>query len=85
MDKFFHRFSELFSQLGLPSGLEDIKAFIARHSPLAADVRLEDAPFWTKAQAEFLRDEILEDADWAEIVDQLSNALRRAGPLDKSS
>lgn len=85
MDKFFHRFSELFSQLGLPAGLEEIKAFIEQHSPLASDIRLEDASFWTKAQAEFLRDEILEDADWAEIVDQLSNALRRARPADRQS
>lgn len=85
MDKFFHRFSELFSQLGLPTGLEEIKAFIEQHSPLAPDIRLEDASFWTEAQAGFLRDEILEDADWAEIVDQLSNALRRASPPDEQS
>ena len=34
MDKFFHRFSELFAQLGLPNGEADIRAFIEQHSPL---------------------------------------------------
>lgn len=77
MEKFFHRFSELFSQLGLPAGMDDIREFIARHSPLAPNIRLEDAPFWTDAQAAFLRDEILDDADWAEVIDQLSGALRK--------
>jgi hypothetical protein len=38
---------------------------------------LADAFFWTKSQAEFLRDEILDDADWAEVVDQLDVLLRK--------
>lgn len=76
MEKVYHRFSELFSQLGLPADAEGIGAFIARHSPLAPEVLLADAPFWTAAQATLLREEILEDADWAEVVDQLNVALR---------
>jgi len=79
MDASFHRFSELFKQLGLPSDEHGIRDFLATHSPLPADVDLADAPFWTPAQASLLRDEILEDADWAEVVDRLNAALRAAG------
>lgn len=31
--------------------------------------------FWSKSQARFLRDEILADADWAEVVDELNLRL----------
>ena len=47
-----------------------------QHSPLAQGCKLADAPFWDKAQAAFLREEITEDADWAEVVDQLNLMLR---------
>ncbi|KWR90776.1 DUF2789 domain-containing protein [Cupriavidus sp. IDO] len=80
MDQTFHRFSELFAQLGLPSDEQGIRAFLAAHSPLPDDVMLADAPFWTPAQATLLREEIQEDADWAEIVDQLNAALRSPAP-----
>ena len=53
-----------------------IDAFIRSHAPLAEDVRLAEAPFWNSAQAAFLREELAEDADWAELVDQLDAALR---------
>ena len=38
---------------------------------------LEDAFFWSESQAQFLRDDILDDADWAEVVDQLDVLLRK--------
>jgi len=76
MEKSFHRFSELFSQLGLPTDATGIWEFLKSHSPLAGDVLLADAPFWTPAQASLLREELLEDADWAEVVDQLNIVLR---------
>ncbi len=76
MEKSHHRFSELFAQLGLPSEPAGIQAFLRTHAPLAGGIALADAPFWTAAQAAMLREELLEDADWAEVVDQLSNALR---------
>jgi hypothetical protein len=38
---------------------------------------LADAFFWTESQSQFLRDEILDDADWAEVVDQLNVMLRK--------
>jgi len=76
MDKPIHRFSELFAQLGLPADEQAIGQFIATHAPLRADIDLADAPFWTESQAAFLKEEKLEDADWAELVDQLNLALR---------
>jgi hypothetical protein len=76
MDMSDHRFAELFAQLGLPSDEPAIRRFIATHSPLAAGIELADATFWTTGQAAFLREEIVRDADWAEVVDQLNAALR---------
>ncbi|CAM3913152.1 DUF2789 domain-containing protein [Roseateles saccharophilus] len=76
MDAGFHRFSELFAQLGLANDPASIGRFIASHTPLPGGVRLEDAPFWTAAQAQFLRDAVGQDSDWAEVSDQLSAALR---------
>lgn len=81
MNKPAHRFTELFAQLGLPSDEQEIRQFIVAHTPLAADLALPDAPFWTAAQATFLREELLEDADWAEVVDQLNLALRQPSGL----
>lgn len=74
-----HQFSELFAQLGLPTDEQEIRQFIAAHTPLAESTALADAPFWTKAQAAFLREEILRDADWAALIDQLNLALRQPG------
>ncbi|TSE27330.1 hypothetical protein Tsedi_00163 [Tepidimonas sediminis] len=72
-----HRFAELFRQLGLPDDAASIEAFVQTHAPLPAGVALADAPWWTPAQARFLREAVGEDADWAELVDQLDAALRR--------
>lgn len=79
MNNFHHRFSELFQQLGFPSDVESIRRFVISHSPLDSGVKLENASFWTEAQAELLREEILQDADWAEVTDQLNAALRGPG------
>jgi len=78
MDQSFHRFSELFAQLGLPADEQGIRHFLATHAPLAPDTLLAEAPFWNAAQAALLREEILEDADWAEVIDRLDAALRAA-------
>ncbi len=77
MNQSYNRFTELFLQLGLPSDVDGIKHFLENHSPLDPSIRLENAPFWTQAQSTLLRDEILQDADWAEVIDQLNAALRR--------
>lgn len=76
MDSSNHRFSELFAQLGLPTDDAGIEAFLREHSPLAEDITLSNAPFWSPAQAAFLREEWRDDADWAPVVDQLNLALR---------
>jgi len=76
MEPSVHSLRNLFEQLGLPGGEADIARFVATHRPLAAGTVLADAPFWSAAQAQFLREEVEDDADWAEIVDQLNLMLR---------
>lgn len=76
MSPHYHQFCELFAQLGLPSDVTDVVDFIESHAPLDPGVRLEDASFWNPAQAALLREELIGDADWAEVVDQLNLALR---------
>lgn len=74
MEQHQHAFSELFAQLGLPNSDAFIRQFCAGHS-LESNVRLHDAEFWTPAQAQFLRDAWSQDADWAEVIDQLNASL----------
>jgi hypothetical protein len=73
-----HHFSELFLQLGLPGDESSIRLFLTQYAPLAPDLALDEAPFWSSSQAVFLRESIAQDSDWAELVDQLSEALRAA-------
>jgi hypothetical protein len=75
MEKPVHTLSSLFAQLGLPNDQAAISDFIASHRPLPDNMRLSDAPFWNDAQATFLREEILEDADWAMVIDELNVEL----------
>ena len=75
MEAPIHTMSDLFAQLGLPSGQASIAHFIETHRPLASSVLLSEAPFWTPAQATFLSEELLEDADWAEVIDELNAEL----------
>lgn len=77
MDDNLHSMTHLFSQLGLPSGPADIQAFIDANRPLPAGIRLEEAPFWTLSQAEFLREQIQDDANWVSVIDRLDSALRQ--------
>ncbi|MBA1274223.1 DUF2789 domain-containing protein [Stutzerimonas azotifigens] len=65
----------LFEQLGLPSDPDSIDAFIAQHYPLPDDVKVSEAPFLNESQRAFLKDELLEDAEWAPIVDELNVRL----------
>ena len=75
MESPIHRLGDLFRQLGLPDDPAAIENFIAAHRPLPAGVALADASFWTPSQAQFLREEINDDADWAELVDSLGSLL----------
>jgi hypothetical protein len=76
MNQTHHRFHQLFAQLGLAEDAESICQFINSHTPLAEHVKLHEAHFWSAAQAAFLREALLQDSDWAELVDQLSLAFR---------
>ena len=76
MEHPFHSFSELFKQLGLGSNNQEIEDFLREHAPLPTEVLLSDAPFWSPAQAAFLREARESDSDWSEVVDALNVALR---------
>lgn len=75
MEASTHTLNNLFAQLGLPADDVAIESFIKTHQHLAGHLTLAEAPFWTAAQAAFLREEILKDADWAEVIDQLNARL----------
>lgn len=77
MEKPVHYFSELFEQLGLSSDTASIERFIQRHAPLPDTMPLADAPCWNEGQAEFLREAVEEDADWAEVVDHLDASMHK--------
>lgn len=76
MEAPIHNISALFAQLGLPADEAAINAFIVTHSPLAPELAVEDAPFWTPAQRGLLQTGICADADWAGVIDELSVRLR---------
>lgn len=67
-------FELLFAQLGLDNDEASIDHFIAQHQ-LPAEMRLIDAPFWTQAQSDFLRNRLRQDDDWAPFVDELNKQL----------
>jgi len=70
-----HTMSNLFAQLGLPSEEAAVENFIAAHRPLENDIALYRAPFWSDAQRTFLKEEIIEDADWSAVIDELNGRL----------
>jgi uncharacterized protein DUF2789 len=76
MGNFEHTMSDLFAQLGLPDADNDIDNFIHLHRPIADDVSLEAASFWNTGQSQFIAEALVEDSDWAELVDQLNTRLR---------
>lgn len=76
MDLSNHNLQGLFAQLGLDNQPDSINQFIEQHKGLASEIRLEEANFWSPAQASFLEESIREDSDWCEIVDVLDSMLR---------
>lgn len=76
MDTSNHNMQSLFVQLGLPSEERDIQRFIVSHV-ISPSKPLAEANFWRPSQAQFLREALQDDADWAELVDQLAAQLRR--------
>ena len=75
--------TNLFQQLGLEDGEQDIARFIKSHQ-LPTEVALSDAPYWSAAQRQFLVDQLKADAPWAMIVDQLNEALH-ADAVERST
>lgn len=73
-----HTLTTLFEQLGLASDEASIEAFIAAH-PLGKDTKLSDASFWSEQQKKFLKDELMDDSDWAPVVDELNDRLHPVG------
>lgn len=78
MDFQNHSITSLFEQLGIGDSEKDINRFINRFAPIPSAVELHEALCWNKAQAAFLKQAKDEDADWAEVVDQLNVMLRQA-------
>lgn len=76
MDTTAHTMQNLFLQLGLDSSEFAIEQFFASHV-LPDDIRLENADWWSTAQAAFIKECLSSDSDWAEIVDQLNVRLRQ--------
>ena len=52
----------LFSQLGLASSPAAIELYVRTHQ-LSAQENLHDAPFWNKAQRDFLISHLVQDDD----------------------
>ncbi|MEX0614426.1 MAG: DUF2789 domain-containing protein [Methylophaga sp.] len=75
MDSQFHTMENLFLQLGLDNDALAIRRFVDIYR-LQDHEAIENAPFWTPAQAAFISECLAEDSDWAEVVDQLSTQLR---------
>lgn len=75
MDADRHTLSKLFAQLGLPADPAGIEDFITAHRPLGRGVALYRAPFWSASQRSFLKEEIIDDADWAGVIDELNASL----------
>ena len=75
MDRTAHDMANLFAQLGQASDPVSIDQFIKSHGPLPNTTPLNEASFWTPAQASFLREAISDDGDWADVVDKLNLQL----------
>lgn len=75
MDTSEHSMQGLFLQLGLSNNSNAIDAFFGNHY-LPTDIPLEQAAFWSAAQAQFIQEALEQDSDWTEIVDQLDAQLR---------
>ena len=74
MDTGKHELPQLFQQLGLGGDAAAIDAFLAKHR-VEHGMEVADAPFWSAAQADFLRQALDSDAEWAEAVDELATLL----------
>lgn len=74
MDTSMHTLENLFLQLGLDNSDHAIAEFISQHK-LDKETRLDQASFWSTSQAQFIKECLDLDSDWAEVVDQLNVQL----------
>ena len=70
------KMQDLFAQLGLANDQASIDKFVSDNGGLARKTHIENAAFWSKPQAEFIKNALAEDAEWAELIDQLNTLLR---------
>ena len=84
MDYSFHTINSLFDQLGLPSDNSSIERFVDQHKPVNASLHIDQLPFFSHAQQDFLRQSIRDDADWSEVIDILDNMLREDADIRPS-
>jgi len=76
MDTSLHLVKDLFLQIGLPNENPDIDSFIHKNKGIPSDTLIWEADFWTRSQADFLKESYDEDSDWVEAVDHLDALLR---------
>lgn len=76
MNTHIHTLSSLFDQLGLDSKDASIEHFVDLYKPIAGEIELHDAIFWSESQASFIKQMKDEDADWSGVIDQLDVMLR---------
>jgi len=76
MDRSNHDMTGLFAQLGLKNSVQEIESFIATNRGIPVNMELADADFWSQGQAQFLKEAIMLDSDWSEVVDSLDAQLR---------
>jgi len=74
MDTSMHTMENLFLQLGLNNSEQAIAEFINLNR-LAKETPLQQASFWSTSQAQFIKECLELDSDWAEVVDQLNVQL----------
>ncbi len=76
MDTSLHLLKDLFLQIGLSNKNPDIESFILKNKGIPSSTPIWEADFWTRSQADFLKESYDEDSDWVEAVDQLDALLR---------
>jgi len=76
MDTITHNLSGLFAQLGLPNSSDEIADFIDRNRPVAKNRAIYELDIFTRSQKQFLHEGLQQDAEWAEVIDELHALLR---------
>ena len=62
----------MFQQLGLPTDKESIDHLIGKHEGINNSIYLHKASYWNEAQRAFLKEAIIEGAEWSAYKGDLS-------------